>query len=720
MPKEKPALAWSSTENAIKFAFDLSAIRLNDDTNGKTMLSRRGPENVQISAVRRLGAVLNLIEKTGPVIFATLWKYRSRSGRLSAVARSQSYDPNVETKPYEFVCEPKDTHASLIIKNAKPIPNCERYEWLKYWYYEDIQKLEEDFKWNTKKLIQQGPDPTGSSRPLSRQLAIIFTGCSGRTKDEKYYPLTNEAPSNTEWEIDYILNLYLDKEVPFEEIDLETNENFRRYIKAISNKIASGVCALIEERKTLITEMMTHRGESTLRGNISEVLSTSLSPVIPNCINVEHSYLFLHNSSGRLDIALNDAFARSENDKIELKQLESQDFINNIIQRTSCPTSDSRYPDLHMIQLKKGDPLKILQPKFESLLLAKLSAHDDTSKVEGYLVLVNRSNDLAALCSHNSSYAIQEGFDWEDEEYLHHISGIVDFIIGIVSADQKKLLQAAYLGHEMKAPAQFIYETADRLRRDLDPHERSPYHSAGPQMKIREVQDVLDTSEFVERIADSIATAGDDPLAARATQYEVERVNLLNVARDMARISLPLCKKYRLDSRNIVIRSDLPSLYMDESAAYRILMNLIMNAAKYADHRNPNKFKLLISSEITTISSLLNSEPPPSNSIIFDNIKKYNIREGYLVTISDFGIGIQVDNEQRVFESGYREVGHVPAGVFGAGLGLYFVRKIMRDHFGEAWVVQRNNPTKFALFFPDVLFNKKYEEWPEWKKSNVS
>ncbi|MEO1406855.1 MAG: hypothetical protein AAFV54_10245, partial [Pseudomonadota bacterium] len=214
----KAIYAWSSTEAALEFALELSYVRLNTDDGGNILWppynsdaldgAKRGvPLDV---AKKNLGAILDLLERTGPFRFATLWKYRSQTRQVSAVALSKSCIPDLVRNSSEYVCDVRGTHAALILENARDISRRGKCRYLQYWYCEDIGELDEDPRWNTKKLIEQSPDPDGPPAPLKRQLSILFSGCSGLQTEALYVSSNTDAFCGLDCKVDYILNLYLD------------------------------------------------------------------------------------------------------------------------------------------------------------------------------------------------------------------------------------------------------------------------------------------------------------------------------------------------------------------------------------------------------------------------------------------------------------------------------------------------------------------------------
>ena len=58
-------------------------------------------------------------------------------------------------------------------------------------------------------------------------------------------------------------------------------------------------------------------------------------------------------------------------------------------------------------------------------------------------------------------------------------------------------------------------------------------------------------------------------------------------------------------------------------------------------------------------------------------------RDAVLVTVADTGVGIAAEEQQRIFEPGYRSASARASDVHGTGLGLSIVRDIVQRHGGD-------------------------------------
>jgi two-component system sensor histidine kinase KdpD len=129
------------------------------------------------------------------------------------------------------------------------------------------------------------------------------------------------------------------------------------------------------------------------------------------------------------------------------------------------------------------------------------------------------------------------------------------------------------------------------------------------------------------------------------------------------------CALAQLDSQlrhhsvTINLPPDLPLVKIDDLLMERVVINLLENSMKYT---------------------------PPGTAIeISGGIQGQEI----LVTISDYGPGLPVGAEERIFEKFYQAA---PGSARGAGLGLTICRSIIEAHGGRIWAA--NRPGGGAIF----------------------
>lgn len=120
------------------------------------------------------------------------------------------------------------------------------------------------------------------------------------------------------------------------------------------------------------------------------------------------------------------------------------------------------------------------------------------------------------------------------------------------------------------------------------------------------------------------------------------------------------------------------SLLADEPHIAQVLNNLLSNAIKYA---------------------------PDSNKVV---IYATRIRDHAKVSVKDFGLGISISEQKRIFERFYR-AGEVQQKYAGMGVGLYICEQIIKEHDGSLWV--ESEPGKGSTFsFTLPVGLKEYNE----------
>lgn len=117
-------------------------------------------------------------------------------------------------------------------------------------------------------------------------------------------------------------------------------------------------------------------------------------------------------------------------------------------------------------------------------------------------------------------------------------------------------------------------------------------------------------------------------------------------------------------------------LYVDKAKLNSVVYNLLINSIKYAEDK-PEDFRI--------------------------NISGGAAGDGYVVRFQDWGIGINKQYEERIFEDGFRAPEAVSRFVTGSGLGLTIARKAMREMGGDLRLARNYKPTEFDLFLPKNL-----------------
>lgn len=219
----------------------------------------------------------------------------------------------------------------------------------------------------------------------------------------------------------------------------------------------------------------------------------------------------------------------------------------------------------------------------------------------------------------------------------------------------------AAVSHELRTPLAVIRSAADNLAEGVvheDPHVKK--YGALVRGEGRRL------SEMVEQILELAGIhSGQRGLA-------LTPVPVLGLLRDVVAASSTLIEEAGLDVEYCVPDA-LPPVLGDEQALRRVFQNLVGNAIKYG--RSGGWIGIRA---------------------------RANGRE-VLVSVADRGMGIEPDEQARIFEPFYRAPRAVAAQIQGAGLGLSLVRHIVDAHGGRITV--RSAPgtgSEFTVHLPSA------------------
>jgi signal transduction histidine kinase len=170
--------------------------------------------------------------------------------------------------------------------------------------------------------------------------------------------------------------------------------------------------------------------------------------------------------------------------------------------------------------------------------------------------------------------------------------------------------------------------------------------------------------------SDRLARLVDDLLDASRLQagglpfHDVEDVDLAFIVRRVADRYSSQTDKHLI---RVDISRDFPLVQGDPHRLEQVVDNLVSNAVKYSPHGG-------------TI-----------------DIRGTSTAAEVRLTVSDEGVGIPLDEQERIFDRFYRVEGPETRAVSGTGLGLYITRAIVEAHGGRCWV--NSTPGKGATFF---------------------
>ncbi len=286
------------------------------------------------------------------------------------------------------------------------------------------------------------------------------------------------------------------------------------------------------------------------------------------------------------------------------------------------------------------DEVVILNPRRSGMTLAEAEAGgwplatDRPIYVEGDLV--RRDGGRVAVGITYSPLLDRTG-------RLVNIIGIVRDMTRIREAEELKSTFISIISHELKTPVSIIKGYAGTLRRE------DTTWDAG---MVRQI------AAIIEEEADRLTQLIDNLLDASRLQAGALELQFVEVALD--ELAERVADRFRpqTDRHFIVVDfpPDFPLIQGDPRRLEQVLANLVSNAIKYSPHGGT----IRISGRATP-------------------------RE-VIVTVTDEGIGIPPEEQERIFERFYRASAARARQTPGTGLGLYLARAIVEAHGGRIWV----------------------------------
>jgi len=239
------------------------------------------------------------------------------------------------------------------------------------------------------------------------------------------------------------------------------------------------------------------------------------------------------------------------------------------------------------------------------------------------------------------------------EGALVNIIASVRDITRFREADELQSTFISVISHELKTPVALIKGYADTLlRKDAHWNQETVQESLGV---------ILEETDRLNHLIDNLLDASR--LQAGAMQLEMDQVALDALAERVA-------SRFRTQSdvHQIVtdFPADFPAVEGDAGRLEQVLNNLLSNALKYS----------------------------PAGGRI--TIGGHSLPGEVVVTVTDQGVGIPLEEQTRIFERFFRGSRERHQRTPGAGLGLYLVKAIVEAHGGRIWV--ESGPGEGAVF----------------------
>jgi len=228
---------------------------------------------------------------------------------------------------------------------------------------------------------------------------------------------------------------------------------------------------------------------------------------------------------------------------------------------------------------------------------------------------------------------------------LINIIGTVRDITRFREADVLKDTFISVVSHELKTPVSIIKGYAETLRR--------PEARRNPALVEEMLTSITEESDRLARLVDDLLDASR--LQAGGLPFrDVEDVNLRFIARRVVERYAPQAPQHQL-VLDFTPEDDFPTVRGDPQRLEQVLDNLVSNAIKYS----PRGGMVEIKGEASTVE--------------------------VVISVRDEGVGIPLEEQERIFTRFHRVESPETRAVSGTGLGLYLTRAIVQAHGGRCW-----------------------------------
>jgi K+-sensing histidine kinase KdpD len=265
------------------------------------------------------------------------------------------------------------------------------------------------------------------------------------------------------------------------------------------------------------------------------------------------------------------------------------------------------------------------------------------------------------------SFKNQKDFSESDFRLLQAIADDISIAIErdqlIRDADEARALHEAdklrsqfisSVTHELRTPLTIIKGYATSLLRENVSWDKKTQQEFLQNIDVK-------TDELRELIDKILQSA---KLEAGAFRLEKEPLLVPRLARKIVEESVPRSKRHKF---NCKFSPAFPVVEADARCIEQVIRNLVENAVKYS----PQGGEIAISGQIG--------------------------EEEVIVSVSDKGIGIAPQYQDKIFERFFRVENRLTRGVTGSGLGLSICKGHVKAHGGRIWL--ESEPGRGSVFY---------------------
>lgn len=600
-----------------------------------------------------IASMLKAISNIIPSIMCSLWKINERFDSISVIAR-ENYTPP-DSFEIEFVHKLSDSLIGHIIS--------EMYDNNRIYY--EIKDV------TTPPYCKYHKSPKRISKlKLKRLISIPIPNSDN----------LNNAPNK----FDIVLNIY-----PRDNVDFGV-----KTAQIIRDHLSLTISRNILLQKESITSDIISIYEQRAGKDMPSVLYPIINTVLRNYMSYEGCSVFRWDPTKNwLSLAQTTGIMAQDGQRTP----KSEIYYNNgegitgrvaelkkicIVDLENITDKDFKVDHCH-----KWKETTIHQGK--SFLSIPIMSPSRPHELVGVIRFTNRINNLSTVVDYFSN---------DDIEIVKHACNLIGLYMEYDQSELVRMSFARQMAHEMLTPAIAIRGDASQL---LDYWKEDSF----PKDKIDSyLRDIFDHSELQIALTRTIQLLWNGHTTSDPSIYQLMFHDLQSIISLSKKIVIPVARKEKVRFDNIEIIGTFPRLFIDKHAFQQVFFNLLTNAIKYRITSEPESFRVIIEGHKLDNYNVPTYDYSQNDEKIFS----YKPSNGYLVTVSDFGIGIAEKETSKIFLLGYRAIGQEVTTVRGLGIGLTVAKKVVEHFHSSIWVSSHKNPTTLSIFIPYKLAN---DDW---------
>ncbi len=269
-----------------------------------------------------------------------------------------------------------------------------------------------------------------------------------------------------------------------------------------------------------------------------------------------------------------------------------------------------------------------------------------------------------------STYTIQRD---SQEVFVGAIVNVRDITQQKIDTEMQNTF-ISVISHELKTPVSIIRGYAEMLAR--------PDVTWQPAQIRDSLQIIIDEADRLTREINSLLDV---------SQMQLNTMQIETTTWPLRQLFEQICQRFAAKAQlqqiqlEIRIPDEMPDVYADRERIRVVCENLLTNAFKYS----PN-------------SGIIRIAARTDNGMA-------------IVSVSDQGIGIPVDEQSKIFERFYRIDNRLRRETQGFGLGLFLAKVIIEAHKGQIWVESHaNHGSRFFFSIPLAIARINGQSSPEY------